>query len=73
MDGALPFTVVQIADLDTRRDEGWLGIQRAQERIVQRVDNTTVVRSADLCESNDIHPPTKILLARRIAESINLA
>lgn len=66
----LPFTVVQIADLDTRRDEGWRGIQAAQERITERREAVTLVRSRDVCESDDIHPPTKTRLADRIFESI---
>lgn len=70
MDSRLPFAVIQIADLDTRDDEGWRGIQRAQERIVELVEEVTVVRSADVCESHDIHPPTKIHLADRIFESV---
>ena len=70
MDDSLPFTVVQIADLDTRQDDGWRGIQAAQEQIVELLSHVTVIRSADVCEKNDIHPPTKTLLANRIFESI---
>lgn len=69
-DPSLPFTVVQIADWDARNDDAWRGIQRAQEQIVDFVDDVTVIRSADLCEHDDIHPPTKIHLANRIFESL---
>lgn len=69
-DPTLPFTVVQIADWDARNDDAWRGIQRAQEQIVDFAKNVTVVRSADLCEHDDIHPPTKIHLANRIFESL---
>lgn len=69
-DLSLPFTVVQIADWDARNDDAWRGIQRAQEQIVDFVDDVTVIRSADLCEHDDIHPPTKIHLANRIFESL---
>jgi sialate O-acetylesterase len=69
-DPLLPFTVVQIADWDARNDDAWRGIQRAQEQIVDFVDDVTVIRSADLCEHDDIHPPTKIHLANRIFESL---
>jgi sialate O-acetylesterase len=69
-DLSLPFTVVQIADWDVRNDDAWRGIQRAQEQIVDFVDDVTVIRSADLCEHDDIHPPTKIHLANRIFESL---
>ena len=70
MDDSLPFTVIQIADWDARDDDAWHGIQAAQERIVEIVDGVTVIKSADVCEKNDIHPPTKTLLAERIWESI---
>ncbi|MBR7098845.1 MAG: hypothetical protein IKC59_05465 [Clostridia bacterium] len=70
MDEALPFTVVQIADWDARQDDAWRGIQRAQERISEVAEHVTVIRSADVCETFDIHPPTKIRLAMRILESI---
>ena len=70
MDEALPFTVVQIADWDARQDDAWRGIQRAQERISEVAEHVTVIRSADVCETFDIHPPTKIHLAMRILESI---
>lgn len=70
MDENLPFTVVQIADWDERQDRGWKGIQEAQERIAERVSGVKVVKSADVCETFDIHPPTKIHLAKRIYEAI---
>lgn len=70
MDQALPFTVVQIADWDERNDNGWKGIQKAQERIVDKVSNVKLVKSADVCETNDIHPPTKLYLAKRIYDSL---
>lgn len=66
MDDNLPFVVVQIADWDVRDDDAWHGIQKAQEKIVEYVDNVCVVKSADVCETHDIHPPTKINLAKRI-------
>ena len=69
-DPTLPFTVIQIADWDARNDDAWRGIQKAQEKIVELVDDVTVVRSADVCETHDFHPPTKIHLAERIFESI---
>lgn len=72
MDSDLPFTVVQIADWDERTDFGWKGIQRAQEKITEKVKNVKVVKSADVCETFDIHPPTKIHLANRIYENIKL-
>ena len=70
MDEKLPFIVVQIADWDMRDDDAWHGIQRAQEKVVEYVDNVCVVKSADVCETHDIHPPTKINLAKRIVEAL---
>lgn len=68
-DNSLPFVVVQIADfLGARFKDAWKEVQNAQQRIVNLVDNVTVVESKDICESDDIHPPTKHLLGLRIAE-----
>ncbi len=71
-DPSLPFTVVQLADWEARDDEAWHSIQAAQEAITQFAENTAVVRSADLCETDDIHPPTKIRLAERIFENLKV-
>lgn len=70
LDDGLPFVVVQIADWDERTDYGWKGIQEAQEKITERLENVKLVKSADVCETYDIHPPTKIHLANRIFESL---
>ncbi|MBO5200302.1 MAG: hypothetical protein J6B93_03380 [Clostridia bacterium] len=70
MDEVLPFTVVQIADWDQRDDAAWKGIQQAQLKITEVRGNVKTVISADLCEVDDIHPPTKHLLARRIYKTI---
>lgn len=69
-DPALPFCVVQIANWDRRDDEAWHGIQAAQARMPDLIDGVISIPSADLCETDDIHPPTKHLLAHRIFESI---
>lgn len=69
-DDALPFIIVQIADFDKRKDEGWRAVQAAQLRIPDRVSLVKTVRSADVCETYDIHPPTKEVLARRIADAV---
>ena len=70
LDPRLPFYVVQIADFDERNDAAWKGIQTAQEKIVEFVDHVSVIHSADVCETFDIHPPTKDLLGKRIFECI---
>ncbi len=65
----LPFTVVQIADLGERPRDAWRAIQDAQMRVPAICPNVKCVRSADVCENDGIHPPTKWRLAARIADS----
>ena len=68
LDEKLPFAVVQIADLDMRRDKAWKGIQEAQLRIPSLCQGVTTVKCADICETSTIHPPTKEPLARRLVD-----
>ena len=68
LDERLPFAVVQIADLDVRRDDAWKGIQEAQLRMPSLCPGVTTVKCADTCETNTIHPPTKEPLARRLVD-----
>ncbi|MBO5912581.1 MAG: hypothetical protein J6Q76_03820 [Clostridia bacterium] len=69
-DATLPVTVVQIADLDSKKnDKGWLAVQTAQLNVPNLTHNVNTVISADLCETNNIHPPTKKPLALRIVKS----
>ena len=63
----LHFVVVQIADFCYRNDDAWRAVQQAQLETAQRVENVSCVISADVCEDNNIHPPTKDALAHRIA------
>ncbi len=67
-DPGLPFVVIQIADYIPRSDEGWRSVQRAQEKVSTMRENVHTVICADVCENNGIHPPTKHLLAERIAD-----
>ncbi len=64
----LPVAVVCIADYLPRNDEGWRSIQRAQVKAGEAIPYVTTVLSADICETDQIHPPTKHLLAERIAD-----
>ena len=68
LDENLPFAVVQIADLEVRRDDAWKGIQEAQTRIPSLCPGVTAVKCADTCETNTIHPPTKAPLAARLVD-----
>lgn len=70
-DPLLPVTVVQIADLDVRNDEGWKALQRAQLKVTHLTENVRTVISSDISESDNIHPPTKKPLAQRIVNSFS--
>ena len=63
-----PFVIIQIADYDSRNDDAWRRIQTAQEAVAQNTQNCYLVKCADICETNNIHPPTKHTLAKRIAD-----
>ncbi len=71
-DRTLPFIVVQLADLvdaaTGKVSDAWRQLQQAQLDVQKVVDHVTTVVSADISESDDIHPPTKAPLARRIAD-----
>ena len=66
----LPFVVVQIADCTHRLTEGWRLVQKAQLDIERTVNGVKTVISADVCETDNIHPPTKHLLAERIVSAL---
>lgn len=68
-DGELPFLVVQLADLHGR-GEGWRLVQEAQAYVGETVFNVKTVVSRDVCENDNIHPPTKSALSQRIAEEL---
>ncbi len=67
-DEALPFVIVQIAD--SRRNEGWFAVQKAQEEAPAVIPHVRTVKSADVCEKEMIHPVTKGPLASRIADAV---
>ena len=68
MNDDLLFVIVQIADYDLRNDEAWKKIQDIQWEVGCQLENVVAVKSADVCERFDIHPPTKTVLAERIAD-----
>jgi hypothetical protein len=68
LDATLPFIVIQLADFAPRlKHLPWQIIQTAQLAAEKNIPHVKTVISRDVCETNDIHPPTKIHLARRIA------
>ncbi len=65
----LPFVVIQIADFDKEAgNPGWRMVQQAQYDIQFNVPNVKTVISADVCCSDDIHPPQKYALSQRLAK-----
>ena len=71
MDDQLPFIIIQIANFKKwPRPECWKMIQEMQQKVCETVKNTYLVKSADVCEDDDIHPPTKKLLSERIANLV---
>lgn len=70
-DEALPFVIIQIADYANRLGEGWSNIQNAQWEIQSEVPAVKTVISADVSETDNIHPPTKHLLSARVADALD--
>ncbi len=70
MDDKLPFVIIQIADYDGRRDEGWTSIQQAQIDACESIVNTYLLESRDICSSWNIHPQEKEKLGLRIADKM---
>ncbi len=69
-DCKLPFVIIQIADFDGRDFPAWHEIQKRQEEVCKMLYNCHLVVSRDVCETDNIHPPTKHLLAARVAEAL---
>lgn len=61
----LPFAVVQIHDFPPRLTEEWKTVQAEQARVSSEMPNTSLVVSRDICETTEIHPKNKSLLAKR--------
>ncbi len=70
MDDELFFSIVQIADYDPRDDAPWHGIQEAQARAAEAASYAALVVSRDVCETGNIHPADKRILAGRIADML---
>lgn len=67
----LPVAVIVIADFDPRNDDGWHLVQEAQKRVGETVPHTAAIPCTDICEKDQIHPPTKTLLASRVATALD--
>lgn len=70
LDDDLPFVLIQIADYDSRKDDGWKLIQDAQATVPAKATNVKLVVSKDVCASDNIHPSDKQALSLRIANTI---
>lgn len=68
MDPDLRFIVVQLADNIECAGKGWSSVQDAQWRIGQSMKNVRTVICRDICEKDDIHPPSKEELSKRISD-----
>ena len=66
----LPFAVVQIHDFYPRVTDEWKTVQAEQARIASKIPNTHLVVSRDICETTEIHPKNKSLLAKRAYTAI---
>ena len=64
----LPVAVVCLADNVDREQVGWKAVQKAQIQAGEAIPYVKTVLCADICETDQIHPPTKHLLAERIAD-----
>lgn len=72
-DETLPFIIVQIHNYIhglNRKNGGWQNVQAAQQAVCATVPYTYLVKSGDVCETDDIHPKSKLSLALRIAQTI---
>lgn len=71
-DPTLPFTIIQIADYlkNIAKGCGWRQIQDAQIKVQNETSYVKTVISRDVCENDDIHPPTKRYLSERVAKAI---
>lgn len=69
-DPNLPFYILQLAADTTGGPNraAWNAVKTSQVRVAETVPGVTLVRTDDICESDKgIHPPTKRLIAERLA------
>lgn len=71
-DEKLYFHIVELADYDGREPNYpyWDAVRQAQNLVAATVPRCAVIPCRDVCESDDIHPKTKIRLAARLAEKL---
>ena len=64
------FTIVQIHNLGEKPTKMWRTVQKQQLAAEKHIKNVTVVKSADLSETDNIHPVNKLPLADRIFDLV---
>ncbi len=64
---ALPFYIIQLAEYDRKPGKRWDRIC-AHQAAADAWEGVTTIPCADICETFNIHPPTKSRLAYRIAD-----
>ena len=69
-DPDLQFVIIELAECLARAGEGWTLVQKAQVKVGAEMRGVTTVPCADVCENDNIHPPTKTLLSERVANVI---
>ena len=69
-DSTLPFIIIQLADYDERDTEGWHLVQMAQMEAQDKLDYVKTVACKDICEKDNIHPPSKKELSLRVVKAI---
>lgn len=66
-----PFGIVQLPKFQLPRDDSsnhpWAQLRESQRRVAASDPNTGLIVTLDLGEANDIHPPNKFPVARRLA------
>lgn len=65
---ALPFYIVQLPNCNDRPNHDWTGVRLAQVKVASDVANTYLITSLDCGLDDNIHPPEKAVLGRRIGE-----
>lgn len=66
----LPFCIIQIADFDGRDDDDWRRLQQAQVDIQYSRPYVKTVICKDICETDMIHPVSKLVLSERVANCL---
>ena len=72
-DPGLPFYVLQLAADTTggSNPAAWNAVKASQAKVAETVPGVTLVRTDDICETDKgIHPPTKRLIAERLADAM---